>query len=149
VSAGAPGGGRPSDAPASTLRLGTYKDLWADYVADENPALRFLAPGQTLELNPADAERLGVGHGERVEVSADGRSLIATVGLRERMLEGTAFLARGTAADPAGALAGARAVTVTAAPEPEPEPATDDDGEQSEAPAAPALVVTKREPVSW
>ena len=48
---------------ATGLRLGTYKDLWADYVAEENPALRFLVPGQTLELNPADAERLGVRHG--------------------------------------------------------------------------------------
>ncbi len=73
--------------PDGKLRLGTYADLWADYVAEDNPALRFLALGQTLELEPDDAERLGVEHGQRVEVSADGRSLTATVGLRERMLE--------------------------------------------------------------
>jgi anaerobic selenocysteine-containing dehydrogenase len=117
-------------------------------VAEENPALRFLALEQTLELNPADAERLGVQHGQRVEVSADGRSLTAVVGLRERMLEGTAFLARGTASEPAGALAGARTISVVPAPEPEPEPSAEP-GEAESGAAPPALVVTKREPVSW
>jgi anaerobic selenocysteine-containing dehydrogenase len=116
-------------------------------VAEENPALRFLSPAQTLEVNPADAERLGVRHGQRVEVTGGDHSLTATVGLRERMLEGTAFLAEGTADDPAGALAGARTIAVAPAPEPEPERApADEDGQE---PAAPALVVTKREPVSW
>jgi len=128
------------------LLVGTYTDLWADYVAEENPALRFLALEQTLELNPADAERLGVQHGQRVEVSADGRSLTAVVGLRERMLEGTAFLARGTASEPAGALAGARTISVVPAPEPEP---SAEPGEAESGAAPPALVVTKREPVSW
>ncbi len=113
----------------------------------ENPALRFLALEQTLELNPADAERLGVQHGQRVEVSADGRSLTAVVGLRERMLEGTAFLARGTASEPAGALAGARTISVVPAPEPEPSRAPSPARPSGCRP--PALVVTKREPVSW
>ena len=136
------------------LRLGTYADLWADHVAEDNPALRFLAVGQTLELGPDDAERLGLEHGQRVEVSADGRSLTATVGLRERMLAGTAFLTRGTATDPAGALAGATSIDVAPAPEPEPEPAAeppdgDADGAERPEPSAPSLVVTKREPVSW
>ena len=148
----------PPAAPATDgkLRLGTYADLWADHVAEDNPALRFLAVGQTLELGPDDAERLGLEHGQRVEVSADGRSLTATVGLRERMLAGTAFLTRGTATDPAGALAGAKSIDVAPAPEPEPEPEPaaeppdgDADGAERPGPSAPSLVVTKREPVSW
>ena len=49
---------------------GTYRDLWADFVAERNPALQFLSPSQTLELNPADAERLGVQQGQRVSVVA-------------------------------------------------------------------------------
>jgi hypothetical protein len=65
------------------------------------------------------------------------------------MLAGTALLTEGTASEPAGILAGARRVEVAPAPEPEPErpepPAAAEDGE----PAAPALVVTRREPVSW
>ena len=114
----------PPATPATDgkLRLGTYADLWADHVAEDNPALRFLAVGQTLELGPDDAERLGVEHGQRVEVSADGHSLIATVGLRERMLEGTAFLTRGTATDPAGTLAGADEHRRRPAPRPSPSP---------------------------
>jgi NADH-quinone oxidoreductase subunit G len=147
-SAGAPGGGAPAGAPepsGDNLSLGTYKDLWADFVAEENPALRFLAAGQTLELAPADAERLGLAGGERVEVRAGDRTLIATVGLRERMLAGTAFLAEGTATAPAGLLAGAGRISIAPAPEPEPEPAAAAADELE----APALVVTKREPVSW
>jgi anaerobic selenocysteine-containing dehydrogenase len=125
--------------------LGTYRDLWADRVAEANPALRFLASGQTLELAPADAERLGLAGGERVEVRAGDRTLIATVGLRERMLAGTAFLAEGTATAPAGLLAGAGRISIAPAPEPEPEPAAAAADELE----ASALVVTKREPVSW
>ncbi len=146
-------GSSPGSSDEDGLRLGTYRDLWADYVADENPALGFLATGQTLELNPADAERLGVQHGQRVTVSAGEGSLTATVGLRERMLEGTAFLVSGTASDPAGALGGAATVEVELAPEPEPEPEPtaggDADAGDDEPAAAPALIVTKREPVSW
>jgi NADH-quinone oxidoreductase subunit G len=135
--------------PGEGLLLGTRRDLWADWVAERNPALRFLAAGQTLELGAADADRLGLRDGDRAEVRAGERSLVATVGLRERMLAGTALLTEGTASEPAGILAGARRVEVAPAPEPEPErpepPAAAEDGE----PAAPALVVTRREPVSW
>jgi NADH-quinone oxidoreductase subunit G len=132
------------------LRVGTYRDLWAGVVTEENPALAFLAPEQTLELNPADAERLGVQHGQRVQVASAGGSLIATVGLRERMLEGTAFLIEGTAAEGANRLAGAAVISIGPAPveEATPEAPSDQVGD-GEAPATPALIVTKREPVSW
>ena len=65
------GGGR-SRAEDSRLRLGTYRDLWAAEVAEHSPALRFLAPRQTLELAPADAERLGLAQGDEVEVRSNG-----------------------------------------------------------------------------
>lgn len=107
-----------------------------DYVAERNPALRFLSPSQTLELHPDDAERLGVQQGERVQVSSDGRSLIANVALRERMLPGSGFLIEGIAEQGAGILDGAEVVTVAAAPEPE------------EAPE-PAYLTEKREAVAW
>ncbi|GIK76592.1 MAG: NADH-quinone oxidoreductase [Actinomycetes bacterium] len=147
--------GAPGDVAGAGLRLGTHRDLWADHVAERNPALRFLAARQRLEISPADAERLGLGDGDPVAVSAGGRSLLATVALRERMLTGTAFLLEGTGAEPAGLLAGARRVEVAPAPEQEPGPegaGSAEDGAAAEAregSGAPALVVTKREPVKW
>ena len=47
------------------LRLGTYHDLWADYVTERNPSLGFLSPDQTLEISEAAARALGVGNGDR------------------------------------------------------------------------------------
>jgi anaerobic selenocysteine-containing dehydrogenase len=115
--------------------VGTYRDLWSDYVAERNPALRFLSPAQTLELHPTDAERLKVTQGQRVEVTSDGHMVIASVALRERMLEGTAFLIEGVAENGANRLSGASVVSVSPAPE---EPADE-----------PAYGSESREAVSW
>ena len=117
-SRGVPSEGTPSPPLGDReVRLGTYRDLWGDFVAERNPALQFLSPAQTLELNPSDAERLGVQHGQRVEVSSNGHSLTASVALRERMMEGTGFLIEGVSENGAGRLAGAGVVSVSAAPE--------------------------------
>ncbi len=61
------------------IQLGTYRDLWAAEATDHSPALRFLAPRQTLELAPADADRLGVAQGDEVDVRSNGTSLRARV----------------------------------------------------------------------
>jgi NADH-quinone oxidoreductase subunit G len=110
-------GGTPGceseDVGGEILRLGTYRNLWAGDVTDRNAALRFLAPQQTLELAPGDAERLGVRDGDGVEVRSNGASVRARVALRERVRPGAAFLIEGTAADNANALADARAVEIT------------------------------------
>jgi NADH-quinone oxidoreductase subunit G len=95
------------------LRLGTYRALWADEVTELNPALRFLAPAQTVELAPSDGARLGLADGDEVEVRSNGTSLRARVELRERMRPGAAFLIEGTASDAANLLAGARTVEVS------------------------------------
>jgi NADH-quinone oxidoreductase subunit G len=102
----------PSSPADGGLRLGTYRDLWATDVTDRNPALRFLAPRQTLELAPADGEQLGVSDGDEVDVRSNGTSVRARVALRERMLPGAAFLIEGTAEQNANALAGAEAIEV-------------------------------------
>ena len=128
-------GGPGTSLGSGEIRLGTYRDLWSDYVAERNPALQFLSPAQTLELNPADAERLGVQQGQRVVVSSNGHSLQASVTLRERMLAGTGFLIEGTKEDGANRLGGASVVEVSAAPE---EPVEE-----------PAYAAAKREPISW
>jgi NADH-quinone oxidoreductase subunit G len=107
----------PTPPPAADanggLRLGTYRDLWATEVTDRNPALRFLAPRQTVELALSDGERLGLSDGEQVEVRSNGTSVRARVALRERMRPGAAFLIEGTATDNANALAGAETVEIS------------------------------------
>jgi len=101
-----------ADGERPWLRLGTYRDLWAAEVTDHSPALRFLAPDQTLELAPADADRLGLRHGDEVEVRSNGTSVSARAAVRERIRPGAAFLIEGTADQNANALAGAGAVHV-------------------------------------
>ena len=95
--------------------MGTYRDLWASEVADRSPALRFLAPRQTLELAPVDADRLGVAQGDEVDVRSNGTSLRARVIIRERVRPGSGFLIEGTAEANANALRAGELVDVTKA----------------------------------
>ena len=99
------------------LRLGTYRDLWAAEVTERSPALRFLMPGQTLELSLADSERLGVAQGDEVQVHSNGHSVRARVAVRERVRPGAGFLIEGLAEQGANVLAGAETVEVTKAAE--------------------------------
>ena len=107
----------PSSADSGTLgtnglRLGTYRDLWADETTERNVALRFLVPEQNVEIAPADAERLGLANGDEVNVRSNGTSVQARVKLKERIRPGAAFLIEGTSADSANLLAGAETVEI-------------------------------------
>jgi NADH-quinone oxidoreductase subunit G len=108
-SAGAP----PAASSANEIRLGTYRDLWAAEAAERSPALRFLVPRQTLEVAPADAERLGVGEGDEVDVRSNETGVRARVAIHERMGEGAGFLIDGLAENSANVLAGAETVEVS------------------------------------
>jgi NADH-quinone oxidoreductase subunit G len=105
--------------PNGGLRLGTYRDLWADPTTERAPALRFLAPRQTVEISPHDGERLGLKDGDAVTVSSNGDSVEARVALRERLRPGGAFLIEGTSEQNANALKGAEVVEVAKAGESE------------------------------
>ena len=100
----------PSPAPAAPalsnghLRLGTYRPLWASPEVEISPALKYLAVGQSLELSPEDARRLGVIHGETVHVTQNGTRVRATATVRTGVPAGTAFLAAGISAQSANAL---------------------------------------------
>jgi NADH-quinone oxidoreductase subunit G len=94
------------------LRLGTRPSLWTGYVTRHAPVLQFLKPEQTIELSPADAERLGVGEGTPVRVGVNGTRLNATVDVRGAMPEGTAYLIDGTEDEPTGLLLDGRPLTV-------------------------------------
>ncbi len=92
--------------PNGALRLGTFRSIWASPEVEVSPALKFLRPIQRLEVSPADAERLGVGHGERVDVGSGPRTVGAIVHLRAAAPEGTVFLETGIGTDSANVLGG-------------------------------------------
>ncbi len=107
----------PPESPAAAspnghLKLGTYRDLWAAEATDRSPALRFLAPKQTVELAPVDANRMGLSQGDDVDVRSNGTSVRARVAIRERMRPGAAFMIEGTSAENANALGTAEAIEV-------------------------------------
>ena len=90
--------------PNGSLRLGTYRSIWAGSEVAVSPALKFLIPHQQVELSPDDAKRIGVGHGDRVEVTYDGAAVNAQVTLRAAIPTGTVFLAEATDSQPANLL---------------------------------------------
>ncbi|MFZ0088699.1 MAG: NADH-quinone oxidoreductase subunit NuoG [Solirubrobacteraceae bacterium] len=103
--------GLPSVAPGAvdqngSLRLGRYRPIWASPECEVSPALKFLIPGQHVELSPQDAHRLGVADGEDVVVARNGTRLNAKAAIRSAVPAGSAFLADGIAEDSANALTG-------------------------------------------
>jgi NADH-quinone oxidoreductase subunit G len=102
----------PSPDGNGHLQLGTYRDLWAAEVTDHSPALRFLAPHQTVEIAPSDAENLGLAQGDEVDVKSNGTSVRARVAIRDRMRPGSAFMIEATVEANANALSAADAIEV-------------------------------------
>jgi NADH-quinone oxidoreductase subunit G len=104
------------------LRLGTFRSLWADKTVDVSPLLHFLRAKQVVEMAPADADRLGIREGDRVEVGHDGTRVKGAVKLRAAVPAGSVFLAEGVVDAPVNALTEAlvqvRRVAGPATPEP-------------------------------
>jgi NADH-quinone oxidoreductase subunit G len=96
----------PSPGPQAdgTLRLGTFRSLWTSKEVDVSPALQFLRPSQTVEISPADAERLGVGQGDQVELGINGTRVQGAARLRAAVPAGTVFMVEGTRTDGANRL---------------------------------------------
>jgi NADH-quinone oxidoreductase subunit G len=107
--------GAPAAAPSpnGALRLGTFRSIWASPEVEVAPALKFLSRRATLEVSPADAERNGLEHGDRVTVSADDRTVSATVALRGNTPAGSVFLDAGLPEGGAGELTNGASRTVT------------------------------------
>jgi len=95
---------QPGGDPGQRLRLGTFRSLWASPEVEASPALAFLAAEQRAEMSPADAERLGIGDGQQVEVSVNGSRLRAVASLRAAIPPGSVFLAEAIAEGAANAL---------------------------------------------
>ncbi|MDX6638227.1 MAG: NADH-quinone oxidoreductase subunit, partial [Solirubrobacterales bacterium] len=87
------------------ISLGTYRDLWAAEATQRSPALRFLAPTQTLEVSPDYARKRGIEPGDEVDVRSNGTSVRARVAVRDRIRPGSGFLIEGLG-DDAAPLAG-------------------------------------------
>jgi NADH-quinone oxidoreductase subunit G len=105
----------PDAAPGTSngsLRLGTFRTLWASKEVDVSPILQFAVPGQVVELSPADADRLGIQHGEEVEVASNGHRVRGPAVVRAAIPAGSVFVAEGTHDSPANVLAGAALVEV-------------------------------------
>jgi NADH-quinone oxidoreductase subunit G len=102
----------PLEPAKDILRLAPRPALWASPVIEHSPSLRFLAARQVVELNPLDAERLGLASGDETQVSAGEQSVMATVRLRRGVARGTAAMLLGTAADNANLLADSAPVLI-------------------------------------
>jgi NADH-quinone oxidoreductase subunit G len=89
-----------------SLRLGTFRSIWAAPEVELSPALKFLRAHQRAELSPIDARRLGVRHGDRVVLGSNGSRVHAIATLRAAVPEGTVFLESGIPEDSASELDG-------------------------------------------
>jgi NADH-quinone oxidoreductase subunit G len=94
----------PAPAGDGELRLGTFRSLWADKTVDVSPLLHFLRAKQVVEMSPEDAQRLGIGEGDRVEVGHNGTRVKGAVKLRAAVPAGSVFIAEGVVDEPANAL---------------------------------------------
>jgi NADH-quinone oxidoreductase subunit G len=86
------------------LRLGTYRPIWAAPEVEVSPALKYLAVRQQIELAPEDARRLGIAHGDEVQITQNGTRVDAKAMVRTGVPVGSAFLAEGIAAQSANTL---------------------------------------------
>jgi NADH-quinone oxidoreductase subunit G len=88
------GAPRPHDGQ---LRLALARDLWASPEIEHAPSLEFLRANQRLLLNPADARRLGLARGDRVQVYSNGNMVETEANPREAVKPGTCHLFERTA----------------------------------------------------
>ena len=84
-------------SPNGALRLGTYRSIWASPEVEISPALKFLSRRPTVEVSPADAERMGIGQGQTVRIGSGENELKATVNLRSDVPAGSVFVESGLA----------------------------------------------------
>ncbi len=87
---------QPALSPNGSLLLGAYRSIWASPEVSISPALKFLARTPTIELSPADAERIGIAQGGRVRIAADGLTVAGTAAIRSDVPEGSVFVEDGS-----------------------------------------------------
>ncbi len=95
------------DAAPSGLRYGTFRTVWAQKEVDLSPILQFARPEAVVELSQADAGRLGVQHGEEVEVRSNGHVLRGPAVVRAALPAGSVFVPEGVPGAPANLITAA------------------------------------------
>ncbi|HWI62126.1 MAG TPA: molybdopterin dinucleotide binding domain-containing protein, partial [Symbiobacteriaceae bacterium] len=120
VLSGAPAGLLPAAAAAETpagLVLVPVARLYAGgSTAKFDEGFNHVQPKPEARFNPADAKAMGLVAGEKVEVTANGAALKATVVIDKNVVAGTVQAIRGLADAPVNALtAGTAPVAVTVA----------------------------------
>ena len=83
---------------------GPIRSLWSSKEVDVSPALMFLRPQQVVELSPRDAERLGVGEGDHVELGAMARASAARCACAMRSRAARCSSSEGTPDQPSNVL---------------------------------------------
>ncbi len=96
----------PKAAPPG-LRYGTFRTVWASKEVDLSPILQFARPVAVVELSPGDASKLGVQHGEEVEVSSNGHTLRGPAIVRASVPAGSVFVPEGVPGAPANLITAA------------------------------------------
>ncbi|HWD70412.1 MAG TPA: NADH-quinone oxidoreductase subunit NuoG [Solirubrobacteraceae bacterium] len=96
--------GPVAEGKDGSLRVGTYRSIWASPEVEISPALAFTVAEQLVELSPQDALRLGIEQGAAVQVAQNGTRLAGHAAIRTGVPVGSAFLAAGIAQDSANAL---------------------------------------------
>ena len=102
----------PLEPENGDLRLGTARSLWSGRETEHSPILRFLAPGQRVELSAEDGVRLGVASGDEVTVARNGSSVRGVAALRDGLPPASVYLYEGTAEGNATELLNGEATTV-------------------------------------
>jgi NADH-quinone oxidoreductase subunit G len=90
----------PPELPDDGLRMAAARTLWTGPAVDHSPSLRFLSTGPRAELSPRDAQRLGVGTGDELELSFNGRALRAAAAVRSGVQAGSVFVVGGPEDEP-------------------------------------------------
>jgi NADH-quinone oxidoreductase subunit G len=98
---------RVPDAAPRGLRYATFRTVWAAKEVTLSPILHFALPEVAVELSPADAERIGVQHGEEVEVTSNGHSLRGPAVVRAAVPAGSVFVPEGVVEHPANLITAA------------------------------------------
>jgi NADH-quinone oxidoreductase subunit G len=86
-------------APPPGLRVVTAPTLWSGDEVEHSRSLGFLSQTAHAELSPDDARRLGVEHGQAVELSAGGQIVRARATLRTGTPPEVVFLVAGSLPD--------------------------------------------------
>jgi len=78
--------------PSGGLTSATVPNLWIGPEIEHSPSLEFLVAKPQAELSPADARRLGVAHGDELELTVDGSSVTASAVVRTGVPAGAVFV---------------------------------------------------------